>query len=389
MSTYLLLCVVGKFETTEIALKNGIKVRGLTPEGYSASVKHFMQLASEAIEFYEDYFGVPYPLPKLDLVSVHAMEFRAMENWGAITFLSKVLLLDPETTPAELIQRNARSVAHEISHMWFGNLVTLKWWDDIWLNEGFARYLEHHVLDTLRPSFRSWDKYLQQVYQNAVEADWVLAKTHPVQITVPDPDSLSDVFDNISYAKGSVICRMIHAFVGDDDLFKKCLSTYIKKYSFKNTETRDLLNIIDELLAEAQHGAGIKCSEFILPWIQQPCFPVLRATRTGPKKYMLQQYCVSSNVDERAKKLLWPIQVNWMTNKGLTGSLILKERSKEFSLEDKVSEEEEVFVYFNHGMKGFYITIYDDAEFKKMAEHLGSFSEADRFGMLYTLTKTS
>jgi len=108
----------------------------------------------------------------MDLVSLHKMNVRAMENWGCITLLGSVFLTDPLTTSAMMVQRNARSVAHELSHMWFGNHVTMDWWDDIWLNEGFARFSEHHILQSLRPHFRPWDKYLYQVFAVAMDCDW-------------------------------------------------------------------------------------------------------------------------------------------------------------------------------------------------------------------------
>lgn len=184
MSTYLLVCVVGKYEFVEVPLtqgaSNAVKVRGYCPIGYSESIRHFVELAAESLTFYETYFGIPFPLPKMDLVSLHKMNVRAMENWGCITFASKVFLTGPANTSAMMIQRNCRSVAHELSHMWFGNHVTPDWWDDIWLNEGFARFSEHHILDTLRPDFKSWDKYLYQVYMVALKEDWQFSRTHPV-----------------------------------------------------------------------------------------------------------------------------------------------------------------------------------------------------------------
>lgn len=175
MSTYLLVVVVGKYEFVEVPFRghNPVKVRGYCPPGYKDAIRHFIELAAESLSFYEEYFGIPFPLPKMDLVSLPTMNVRAMENWGCITFHSKVFLTDPLNTSAMMIQRNCRSVAHELSHMWFGNHVTMEWWDDIWLNEGFARFAEHHILDTLRPEFRAWDKYLSQVYSVAMKKDWV------------------------------------------------------------------------------------------------------------------------------------------------------------------------------------------------------------------------
>jgi aminopeptidase N len=156
MSTYLLTLIVGKFEYEECR-KYPIKVRGYCPIGFKKSISHFVHLAAESIVLYESYFGLPYPLTKLDLVACHSLNVRAMENWGCITFLRSVILSDPDSEPSLLFQRNARTVAHEVSHMWFGNLVTMEWWEDIWLNEGFARFSEHHIIDTLRPQFKIWD----------------------------------------------------------------------------------------------------------------------------------------------------------------------------------------------------------------------------------------
>jgi aminopeptidase N len=138
-----------------------------------------------------------------------------MENWGCITFKRNVLLYDKDTLPIEAFQRNTRTTAHEVSHMWFENLVTMEWWDNLWLNEGFARYSEHYMIDKLRPEFHIWGKYLKQVYDLAIQSDKSLEHTHPVQVHVPEPERLSSIFDTISYAKGSVICRMINAYIGD------------------------------------------------------------------------------------------------------------------------------------------------------------------------------
>ena len=171
MSTYLLVCIVGKFSFTEKYSQQGIRVRGYTPVGLESRVTKYVEIAAESVDFYSNYFGIPYPLQKLDLVSLHDLNVRAMENWGCITFLDSVFLSAPEDTSAEMFQRNARTVAHEVSHMWFGNLVTMKWWDDIWLNEGFARYAEHYILSHIRPEFYMWEKYNHKVFKVALECD--------------------------------------------------------------------------------------------------------------------------------------------------------------------------------------------------------------------------
>ena len=151
-----------------------------------------------------------------------------MENWGCITFLDSVFLSQPEDTSAETFQRNARTIVHEVSHMWFGNLVTMKWWDDIWLNEGFARFAEHHILSQIRPEFLMWEKYNHKVFKVSIEADKMLSKTHPVLFEVLDVDKLQHIFDTISYAKGSIACKMLAEFTGS--AFKECLKKYMHTY---------------------------------------------------------------------------------------------------------------------------------------------------------------
>lgn len=170
-----------------------------------------------------------------------------MENWGCITLAENILLNDPRTTPYELLQRNARTIVHEVSHMWFGNLVTMRWWDDLWLNEGFANYIENYILDKLRPEFGLWSKYLKQVQDVAFVCDMTLERTHPVRLQVPSPDKLSSIFDIISYNKGSNICKMLFSYIGDEDLVRECLSVYMSRFAYANASSEEMLMIFDEV----------------------------------------------------------------------------------------------------------------------------------------------
>lgn len=162
-----------------------------------------------------------------------------MENWGCIALNTNVFLNATEP--------NFRTIVHEVSHMWFGNLVTLEWWDDIWLNEGFARYFEYYILDKIRPEFMLREKYFNVVYSTAISLDKKFDWTHPVRLKVPEPDMLMNAFDEITYAKGSVLCRILNSLVNNEDLFQSILKKYMETYQWKCATTEDLLAIFDEM----------------------------------------------------------------------------------------------------------------------------------------------
>mmetsp|Transcript_23078 Transcript_23078/g.22483 ORF Transcript_23078/g.22483 Transcript_23078/m.22483 type:complete len:402 (+) Transcript_23078:261-1466(+) len=311
MSTYLFAFAIGTFEYQERFTSSGVKMRTYTPKGMSHLTVDQLKIASDAIEVYEEYFGMPYPLKKLDMVSYMKHDFRAMENWGLISVKEGILegLYDPQN-PAPFI-RNARTIAHEVSHMWFGNFVTMEWWNDIWLNEGFARFCEHHVLSIIRPEFNIWEGYLEEVYMVAQQRDMNIGSTHSVKFTIDNPDNLLDIFDTISYAKGSVICRMTRLMVGDEQLFRQCLKTYLSRYQWRNATTPDLLSVIDEV-------SGKNVSEVMIPWIEMKSYPAVLIERTGNNTYHLKQEVFSNHT----QGYIYPIPIHYQSTSGLTGSFI-------------------------------------------------------------------
>ena len=282
---------------------------------------HYVKLAAEAVDFYSEFFGIPYPLSKLDLVSLHSMPVRAMENWGCITFDRAVLLTAEAHSERKLVQRNARTVTHEVAHMWFGNLVTLKWWDDIWLNEGFARFAEHHILHELRPEYQCWEKYYSMVYDVAMDKDTDFGSTHPVQLTVPSADKLMDIFDTITYAKGSILCRMLADFTGES--FTECLKAYMHKYQFRNATSGDLFAVCDEV-AGKRHG--MLPSEFMMPWLTHASFPLLEIeyslTPNGKYAYKLTQRPITEQ-----DKFVWPLLVNTINADGNENQFLMTDET--------------------------------------------------------------
>lgn len=231
MSTYILCLVIGKFEYIHKATPTSkIDVRVYVPFGRKHQGEYSLELAVKTLEFYEKYFGIPYPLDKMDLVSIHEMSVRAMENWGCITFNDGTFLMDYDSTSTKTIIRNARTICHEISHMWFGNLVTMEWWTDIWLNEGFARFAEFLALDHIHPEYNIWDQFFTEVYVYGINQDKGCC-SHAIEIECHHPEEITEIFDGISYAKGSSVIRMINAFVGDEQ-FQEAIKTYLNRHLY-------------------------------------------------------------------------------------------------------------------------------------------------------------
>eukprot|EP00349_Pseudokeronopsis_sp_Brazil_P003711 CAMPEP_0202958404 /NCGR_PEP_ID=MMETSP1396-20130829/2762_1 /ASSEMBLY_ACC=CAM_ASM_000872 /TAXON_ID= /ORGANISM="Pseudokeronopsis sp., Strain Brazil" /LENGTH=304 /DNA_ID=CAMNT_0049676469 /DNA_START=797 /DNA_END=1711 /DNA_ORIENTATION=- len=303
-----------------------------------------LQVACEAIEVYEEYFGMPYPLKKLDLLSCNRHDFRAMENWGLITVKDGLLETLYDEGDPKMFIRNARTIAHEVSHSWFGNFVTMEWWDDIWLNEGFARFHEFHVLNMIRPQFSIWENYLTDVYYVAQERDMNWGSTHPVKFEIKDPDYLLDIFDTISYAKGSVICRMTRLMVGDEQLFKTCLKTYLQKYQWRNATTRDLLGVIDEV-------SGKNVSEVMVPWIEMKSFPAVIIERTGEKTYHLKQVVFGT----RNEGYIYPIPVQYKTTDGHMGSFLFASQEMDVSIPSLTAGHA---TWFNYNLSAFIVCQY-------------------------------
>jgi len=265
MSTYLLVWIIGNFEYLETKSSAGTKIRVYTPLGRKNEAKFALDLGAKCLDFYSEYFGIPYPLEKLDLAAIHFMHVRAMENWGCINFASHVILPDYKLG-LDTVHRAARTICHEISHMWFGNLVTMKWWTDIWLNEGFARYMEHIAVDKFKPNYKIWQKFYPSVLEDAFRADEI-SKTHPVEVPCGRACEISKIFDLISYAKGGSIIKMLNDYLGSEE-FIKVIRIYLKKYKYSNTETADLWKTFDE-------NTGKPISLLMEKWTKQPGYFLL------------------------------------------------------------------------------------------------------------------
>mmetsp|Transcript_2135 Transcript_2135/g.2743 ORF Transcript_2135/g.2743 Transcript_2135/m.2743 type:complete len:270 (-) Transcript_2135:207-1016(-) len=243
------------------------------------------------------------------------MNVRAMENWGCITFNDYTFLMDYDSTPSNVIIRNARTICHEISHMWFGNLVTMEWWTDIWLNEGFARFEEFCALDSIYPEYHIWDQFFTEVFVYGVYEDRSHS-SHPIEVECYHPDDLKDIFDGIAYAKGASLIRMINQFLGPD-VFKESIRIYLNKYTLRNTQTKDLWEVFEET------SKNKAFTSMMMEWTKQKGFPILKTELISSSKdsqvWMISQTsCHKSDSD-----YMWTVPVPYVTCKGSKGTIIL------------------------------------------------------------------
>lgn len=307
MSTYLLAFIVGHFDFLEKTTKHGVKVRAYTAPGKKDQGQFALDVAARSLDFYTDYFNTPYPLPKMDLVSISDFAAGAMENWGLTTYRETTILVDPEKTSADRKQRIALVVAHEIAHQWFGNLVTMEWWTDLWLNEGFATFMEYLCIENLIPEYSVWQQFVSDEYSTALRLDG-LHSSHPIQVKIENPSEIDEIFDAISYSKGASVIRMLHNYIGDDD-FRKGMSDYLNKFKYQNARTEDLWDSL-----EAASSKPVR--DVMTSWTQQKGYPVISVSQAqdGVNRVLnlSQEKFVSNGIlpdEEKAYQWMVPISV--------------------------------------------------------------------------------
>ncbi|XP_052816194.1 puromycin-sensitive aminopeptidase-like isoform X1 [Mya arenaria] len=271
MSTYLVAYVVGEYDCVEGKDENGVLVRVYTPVGKKEQGQFALDVAVKTLPFYNKYFNIAYPLPKIDLIAIADFSAGAMENWGLVTYRETALLIDPKNSSSTAKQWVALVVGHELAHQWFGNLVTMEWWTHLWLNEGFASWIEYLCVDHCFPEFDIWTQFVNQDLGRALDLD-ALHTSHPIEVPVGSPDEVDEIFDVISYSKGASVIRMLHNYIGDED-FRKGMNSYLTKYAYKNTFTEDLWGSLRE-------ASGKPVDKVMTTWTKQMGFPVIKVTES-------------------------------------------------------------------------------------------------------------
>ncbi len=291
MSSYLLAFIVGEFEWVETPLRASsaevasatkaeqdsagqeeVKVRVFVTPGKKHQAEFALDVAVKCLDFYEKYFDIPYPLPVLDLIAIPNFAAGAMENWGAVTYRENAVLFDDKESSVSNKQRVALVIAHELAHQWFGNLVTMEWWTHLWLNEGFATYMEYLALDHIFPEWDIWTQFVLVDQGRALDLD-SLKNTHPIEVEVHHPDEISEIFDAISYSKGASILKMLAEYLGAEN-FRDGLRHYLKKHSYGNAATEDLWSALEEV-------SGKPVIKIMKNWTSKPGYPVIRVQALG------------------------------------------------------------------------------------------------------------
>lgn len=296
MSTYLLAFVVGDLQKQSAKTKSGVEVNVWATKAQPVESLAFpLEVAVGSIDFFDQYFGVPYPLPKADHVALPDFSSGAMENWGLITYREIALLVD-KTSSVSMREYVATVIAHETSHQWFGNLVTMQWWNDLWLNESFATIMEYVAVDALYPEWQTWNTFASQEALSALRRDQ-LAGVQAVKADVNHPDEISTLFDpSIVYAKGARLLKMLRSYIGDE-AFRSGLQAYFKEHAYQNTVGADLWRAFSE-------SSGKDIEAFMSTWISQSGFPLVQVASTPDGYELTQERFVLGETDTTS---LWPI----------------------------------------------------------------------------------
>jgi len=371
MSSYLVVLSAGDFGAIE-GTADGVKIRVVTPKGREETGRYALESAEKILAYYDDYFGIKFPLPKLDLIAIPGGFGGAMENWGGITFNERALLFDPKTSTSGAKQGVFAVIAHEMAHQWFGDLVTTAWWDNIWLNEGFASWMGTKATDHFNPDWNVWQEANGE--KEAAMGDDARLTTHPIQQPITNEAEAAASFDDITYLKGQSFLRMLETYLGEAP-FRAGIREYMQTHKYSNTTTADLWNS----LAAASHKPVVQIAA---GWTEQPGFPVVSVTATcasGRRSLALVQsrFLLSGN-DPNLKSDLWAIPVGVKTASNAASIYTLMDKSSTVASGGAC---EEPFVV-NSGNVGYYRVQYSPDLTAFMQEHFASLEVNDRIEML-------
>ena len=366
MSSYLLAFVIGELHKKSARTKSGVEVNAwATPAQNENTLDFALDIATRSIDFYDEYFGVKYPLPKSDHVALPDFSSGAMENWGLITYRESCLLADPELTPESSRRFIATVIAHELSHQWFGNLVTMQWWNDLWLNESFANMMEYVAIDALQPDWHMWEDFATNEVTAALRRD-SLDGVQSVQADVNHPDEISTLFDPaIVYAKGGRLLVMVRKLIGEE-AFRAGLKSYFEKFAYKNTVGNDLWQ-------ELESASGQPIVNLMNAWISQPGLPVVSVSNSHDAAILSQERFFIG--EHQPSDALWPIP---LFAKQPLDVKILDQKETTVSIEKPLQ--------LNCGLSAHFVTKYDESTREYLLKNITELPTLDKICILQDAT---
>lgn len=375
MSTYLLAWAFGDFEYVEDFTKreyNGkpLPVRVYTTRGLKEQGRFALENAHQVVDYFSEIFHIDYPLPKADLLAVHEFSHGAMENWGLVTYRTTAVLFDEKHSDAKYKVRVAYVVAHELAHQWFGNLVTMDWWSELWLNEGFATWVGWLAVDHLHPDYMVWTQFVTEAVQTAQQLDSLRA-SHPIEVPVKDALEIDQIFDAISYLKGSSVIRMLSNHLSVQT-FLSGVSDYLKAHAYGNATTNDLW-------AALSKASGKDVNTFMDPWIRKIGFPVLTvAEEPGQIGVRQSRFLTTGDVKAEEDETRWWIPLGLKTDPQDRGASPRALTEKEETLRNI----DETFYKLNSDQNGFYRTNYPPERLAKLGASRDKLSNEDKIGLI-------
>ena len=366
MSSYLLAFVIGELHKKSARTKSGVEVNiWATPAQNENTLDFALDIATRSIDFYDEYFGVKYPLPKSDHVALPDFSSGAMENWGLITYRESCLLADPELTPESSRRFIATVIAHELSHQWFGNLVTMNWWNDLWLNESFANMMEYVAINALHSEWHMWEDFATNEATAALRRD-SLDGVQSVQADVNHPDEISTLFDPaIVYAKGGRLLVMVRKLIGEE-AFRAGLKSYFEKFAYKNTVGNDLWQ-------ELESASSQPIINLMNAWISQPGLPVVSVSSSHDAATLSQERFFIG--EHQPSDALWPIPL--FANQPLDVK-VLNQRETTVSIEKPLQ--------LNCGLSAHFITKYDESTREYLLKNITELPTLDKICILQDAT---
>jgi aminopeptidase N len=370
MSSYLAALIAGEFENTRGAAGAAAAIDVHAPAGREPRGAYALAAAEKLLPYYNEYFGVNYPLPKLDLIAIPNFAASAMENWGAITYIDSSLLYDPKDSTQLTKASIFEVVAHEMAHQWSGNLVTMAWWNNLWLNEGFASWMQKKSTDFFNPSWKVWlNAHHNKESAMALDAR---AATHPIQAVITEESKISSAFDAINYEKGQAVIRMIEAYLGEDR-FREGMRLYMKDHAYSNATTADLWAALEE-------ASQIPVASIAKGFTEYPGIPLIHVSTAcvdGSAAVSLRQDRFTVH-NPNAEPRTWQVPVTI----GRIGDLkprklILGDEPKQIKFAGCGEP-----VKANIGDTGYYRVEYSPADFKALAGAFNQLSAADRLNLL-------